>query len=302
MNKRKIILAAADLILAVVLICQVAFRTKEKVKIFTIDEEVTKLEITSSQDNIVLTKFNAMWLVNENKYTGDVDTCDSLVDLVKSIRVIDQVAKTDNEAELSKYDLQDGKAVVVKVYNEDKLLRTVYVGKNTSSQYQNYLRIDDGKEVYLAQGNFIDDLDTTTDRVRSHIVWTVDSFDINSIKQTSEDGSVLTLSYNDGAWAIGGADINLDVTQAESWANTFSTITAIHWLSDDTVLPGQKTYSYEINCNGKIMTLEVYTAYDVEAGYDTYFGRSSESPSPFELSSYFMGKLPRTADQLASAE
>ena len=299
MNKRKIILAAADLILAVVLICQIAFRTKEKVQIFTIDEDITRLEITTSTENIVLNRFNALWHVNENKYIGDPATCESLVDLVSSIRVIDSVAKTDNEAELSKYNLQDGKAVVVKVYNGDKLLRTVYVGKNTSSQYQNYLRIDNGNEVYLAQGNFIDDFDTTTDRVRSHTVWTVDSFDITSIKQTSEDGSVLTVSFKDGAWSIGGADINLDNTKAETWAKTLSTITAIHWLPDNSVLPGKKIYEYEITCKEKTILLDVYSAYDVEAGYDTYFGVSSESPSPFELSSYFIGKLPRTPEELA---
>ncbi|MCQ2578590.1 MAG: DUF4340 domain-containing protein [Treponema sp.] len=302
MNKRKIILAAIDLILAVVLICQVAFRTKEKVKIFTIDEDITKLEISSTSEDIVLNRFNALWHVNEQKYIGDPATCEGLVDLLQSIRVIDQVAKTDSDADLAKYNLQQGKAVVVKAYNGDKLLRTIYVGKNTSSQYQNYLKIDDGKEVYLAQGNFIDEFDTTVDRVRSHTVWDIDSFDITSIKQTSADGSVLVLSYNDGTWAIGGAEINLDTIKAETWANTFSTITAIHWLADTTVITAQPMYNYEIACGNKLITLDVYSVFDEEAGYDLYFGRSSESPSPFELSSYFIGKLPRTPEELASAE
>lgn len=290
MNKRKLVLSVIDVVLAIILVCQVAFRSKEKVQTYTINNEITKIEVNTQTEDIILTKHNANWLVN-GVYPADVGLVESMIEELESIRVIDQMAKSDDENVLSKYDLQKGKAIEVRVYCEDKLVRTLAVGKNTASLYQTYLKIDNEKGVYLVAGDFQEDFLTSIDKMRSNVVWAIDSFDINEITQTNANGR-FTCTYADETWAISGTDLNLSSSDVETWVNGFGTITANHWLPDDAELPGTEEFRIDLTTtDGKKLWLVINSAFDAASGMDLYYGEASECPYPFEISSYFVNKL-----------
>lgn len=297
MKTRKIILAALDLILAVVLIVQLASGAKDTTKMIVINDEITKVEIQTSAEIITVEKNGSTWLVN-GKYEGDTGVCDAIEEAVKSVRVIDTVAKSDNEDVLAKYDLQDGKAVSVKVYTGDKLAHTYKIGKNTSAQYQTYVTIDGGKDIYLAAGDYQEDLNTTISHVRSGTVWSLDKNDISMISLQNENG-LITITRNADSWAVSGAEIDIDPDQAELWASACSTITATRWITDTDQVPGSELFRIDLKVGNSNKWIYVNNAIDAKDGLEVYFAKTSESSDVFELSSYFVNKLQKTAEELS---
>lgn len=148
---RKIILAAAVVVLAVIYIIQSVLSSRSPEKIFKIEKPFDTIEI-SSQDNgsLELKRDGNFWKIGEED--ADETRASRLNDAVKEIKTLGVVSKSSDESTAERYGFTDAQKISVKVLGGDEELLTLEIGKDAASGQQNYVKINGGADIYLASG------------------------------------------------------------------------------------------------------------------------------------------------------
>ncbi len=145
---RKIVLASAVAVLALIYACQVVLGSKSSVKNFGCAKDFDRIQIQSQEKGLVeLKKIDGAWKTGSK----DVDETSSsdFVDAIKNIRCLGIVEKSSDEASLERYGLTPANRISVSVFSSDKVLFSFEIGKDAAEGSQSYVRIGDGKEIYL---------------------------------------------------------------------------------------------------------------------------------------------------------
>ncbi|MBQ1983528.1 MAG: DUF4340 domain-containing protein, partial [Spirochaetaceae bacterium] len=112
---------------------------------------------TNSEISLINT--NGTWLLkdaNENSENANmiipanVETVKQMIDAISKINVLGLVSKNDDN---ERYGFSDNELTKVVVQKDGKVLRTLELGKNSSTYQQVYGKIDNSKDVLLISGN-----------------------------------------------------------------------------------------------------------------------------------------------------
>lgn len=152
MKLRKPILLIADSILLIILIVSFALSSKSSIKTFEIKGEVNSIVITKADEEILLTKNGDEWFVGKDKLPALEFSVENLVDAVSEIKVLDKVDSL-NEYTTENYEFTEKNVITVTAKNNDKVLRKIQIGKNSSVYSQSFILIDDKNDIYLATGS-----------------------------------------------------------------------------------------------------------------------------------------------------
>ena len=133
MKPRKIILLSSCALLLIICILQGISKTKDTVKTFEFSETPDAISIQKPDGEIKLVLENGEWFVGEKKYPTLQSTVDSIIDDIKSVRALDKVGKANNQNMLDRYELNDGQKIVVTASLNGKVLRTIHIGKTSST-------------------------------------------------------------------------------------------------------------------------------------------------------------------------
>ena len=299
MSKRKIILLTACVLLLGIYIAQLASSLRSSVKNKTLGADPDKLTIENAGTLIELAKSDDGWTIGEKRYKADTNTIDGLVNAVKNIRVLDTVAQAGSDAVDERYEIDKANAIVVKAYKGNELVRTLTIGKASSTGSQSYLTLDGKKDIYLVSGTLRDTFKKDVAALRSKSVYTVDSNDLTAVSE-SMGSTVLSIvkSGDPAAWVAAGGPANVDAEKAASWAASLAVLNADSWLDDDFILPAANESVTVITAGDKAITVSVYKEGD---GDDAkYYGTCSETPYKFALSRYSAGKYLKTAADMAA--
>ena len=301
MSKRKIILLTACVLLLGIYIAQLASSLRSSVKNKTLGTDPDKLTIENAGTLIELAKSNDGWTVGERRYKADTNGADALVDAVKNIRVLDTVAQAGNDAVDERYEIDKANAIVVKAYKGNELMRTLTIGKASSTGSQSYLTLDGKKDICLVSGTLRDTFKKDVAALRSKSVYAVDSSDLTAVSE-SMGSTVLTIakSGDPAAWTASGGGASVDAEKAASWAASLAALNADSWLDDDFILPSASESVTVITAGGKAITVSVYKEGDGEEA--KYYGTCSETPYKFALSRYSAGKYLKTAADISTKQ
>ncbi|MGI5093087.1 DUF4340 domain-containing protein [Treponema socranskii] len=299
MSKRKIILLTACVLLLGIYIAQLASSLRSSVKNKTLGADPDKLTIENASAVIELAKSDDGWTVGERRYKADTNTVDALVNAVKNIRVLDTVAQAGSDAVDERYEIDKTNAIVVKAYKGNELVRTLTIGKTSSTGSQSYLTLDGKKDIYLVSGTLRDTFKKDVAALRSKSVYAVDTSDLTAVSE-SMGSTVLSIvkSGDPAAWAAAGGAASVDAEKAASWAASLTRLNADSWLDDDFVLPPVSESVTVITAGGKAITVSVYKEGDGEEA--KYYGTCSETPYKFALSLYSAGKYLKTAADISA--
>ena len=301
MSKRKIILLTACVLLLGVYIAQLASSLRSSVKNKTLGAEPDKIRIENAGDVIELVKSDDGWTVGERRYKADTAAVDALVNAVKNIRVLDTVAQAGSDAVDERYEIDKENAIVVRAYKGDELVRTLTIGKTSSTGSQSYLTLDGKKDICLVSGTLRDTFKKDVAALRSKVVYTVDTSDLTAVSE-SMGSTVLSIvkSGDPAAGTASGGAANVDAEKAANWAASLTRLNADSWLDDDFVLPPASESVTVITAGGKAITVSVYKEGD---GDDAkYYGTCSETPYKFALSLYSAGKYLKTAADISAKQ
>ena len=299
MSKRKIILLTACVLLLGIYIAQLASSLRSSVKNKTLVADPDKLTIENASAVIELAKSDDGWTVGERRYKADTNTVDALVNAVKNIRILDTVAQAGNDTVDERYEIDKANAIVVKAYKGNELVRTLTIGKASSTGSQSYVTLDGKKDIYLVSGTLRDTFKKDVAALRSKVVYAVDTSDLTAVSE-SMGSTVLSIvkSGDPAAWTATGGAANVDAEKAASWAASLTRLNADSWLDDDFVLPPVSESVTVITAGGNAITVSVYKEGDGDEA--KYYGTCSETPYKFTLSLYSAGKYLKTAADMAA--
>ena len=154
MNKlmlRKIILASAVTLLALIYIVQVIAGSRSSVKDFVIDKTFDTIEISSSENGSVnLKRYGDFWKVNDEE--ADSAKAKAISDSLISIKTLSVISKSSGEDAIERYGFTDSQKITVKVSDNGKEYLNLEIGKDAANGQQNYIRVNGKSEIYLASG------------------------------------------------------------------------------------------------------------------------------------------------------
>jgi len=301
MSKRKIILLTACVLLLGIYIAQLASSLRSSVKNKTLGADPDKLTIENASAVIELAKSDDGWTVGERRYKADTNTVDALVNAVKNIRVLDTVAQAGSDAVDERYEIDKTNVIVVKAYKGNELVRTLTIGKTSSTGSQSYVTLDGKKDIYLVSGTLRNTFKKDVAALRSKSVYTVDSSDLTAVSE-SMGSTVLSIvkSGDPAAWTGSEGAASVDAEKAANWAASLATLNADSWLDDDFVLPAASESVTVITACGNAITVSVYKEGDGDEA--KYYGTCSETPYKFSLSRYSAGKYLKTAADISAKQ
>lgn len=305
MTKRKIFLLTADAVLLIVLILQLCLGARKTVKDFILKDTPDEIVLQTPDGEIPVDMTGEVWTVGEKKYAASKTALDSLVSGITSFKALNKVASANNNENLEKYELVDGKKITVIAKKEGKILRTLEIGKEATAGSQCYALVDGGKDIYLLAGNVRNTFDKTIDKLRSNAVLDLDKTLIHSVRITSLNGADWTLSRtgsgDDTVYSITGADgIELDNTKASSFLEGFDALMASKWVDEGTELNGIKLLTAEIGYDARTITLDLYVIpASSQDDVDLYYGKCSETPYTFTIANYTAKKFSTQPEELA---
>ncbi|QTQ13400.1 DUF4340 domain-containing protein [Treponema parvum] len=182
LKMRKSVLLAAIGILLCIYAIQLFVLGRNSVKVLSLKEEAAVYAIKGNDIDVVLTRSGDEWLVGSKNYKANESFSDSIDKAVKTVKILDTVSHSDSEASLERYGLESEKALTVTASGaKGKILRTITVGKESSTGSQTYVKIDSGKDIYLVSGALKNTFEKTVDDLRSKQVFSFSSDDIDKV-------------------------------------------------------------------------------------------------------------------------
>jgi|SRR5574344_28572 hypothetical protein len=341
MNKlmtRKIVLLSLVAVFLCIYILQLVFTGRSTIKNITLDATpdtmlVVKGAGEANASNSMRVVFeNSMWYVGEKKYPADNVSATKMADSIKNIKLLGILTRSPG-SNLDKYGLDDGSKITVTASKDGSSVRTMTIGKNTTSGSQCYVQIDGKDTVYLAEGSLHDTYAVTVDALRSKEIYTTTADGISSVRvelnaggksftvqkvvpkadlstatvdstkkdkdadaKTADAGSVQT------SWSMAYADNSqpahaLDNEKTSSWVSSLVSLKATTWAADTDTLPSSAPEAkVTIVSAGKEYSVSIYKLADAED--PRYICSSNTTPYLFYVSKYVAERYVKHVDDL----
>ena len=250
MNKnavQKIVLLSLAAVLLFVYILQVSLGNKSKTYTISTKDEITSIVFytgTNQSNAITLNKNGDDYTVSSagssETYSASSSSASSLFDNMKDIHILGNAAKLSSSNE-ERFGLDSNSRITVAVKSGDKTIRTVYIGKNSSTGTQSYLTVDDSNQILICSKSMHTIYATTLDNLRSKDVYGVADDSITQIT-VNKDGESFTLtkttkapdtqvndensegiSIPESTWVISNSQESAQQEAVSEWATYIST-------------------------------------------------------------------------------
>ena len=151
-------------------------------------KDISKIELAKTDASILLEKKGDAWYIEPQGYPADADKVDKMLAVIENLTLTALVSESKS---YNRYDLNVEKKITVRAWTGDTLAREFEVGKTASSYRHTFVKLTDDHRVYHARENFRDKFDTAVDSLRDKAVLTFDPDEIQELKVTQNDESVV---------------------------------------------------------------------------------------------------------------
>ncbi|MCR5289987.1 MAG: DUF4340 domain-containing protein [Treponema sp.] len=297
MTKRKSVLLCAIGILLCIYIVQLIQANKSTIKNMTLKAEPDTFTITTADSTVIVTKKDGNWFVGDKQYLANTTSAQSIANNITDITVLDVVSSSDNEATLERYGLTNN-ALTVTAAKDGKTVRTITIGKASSTTSQTYIKVDDSKNIYLVSGSYNNIYNKTVNELRSRDLYSVEADTITAVSVASANGTAWSIAKNQDTWSVtsGSTGADPDNEKLSTFVSSVRTMNVQSWADESETLPTVPSSTITVTTNEKTITV---TVYPVEQGEETkYLATSSESPYLFYLSKYYADKAMTSLEQI----
>ena len=154
------------------------------------EDNITKIEISSNEDTIILSGKDGSWTILPQEYTADFDKVSNMLDIVANLTLTELAAETED---YQRYELDEEKKISVNVYSGEELVRKFDVGKVSSTYRHTFVRVGEDPRVYFARESFRSTFEADRADLRDKSVM---SFDVNEITGILIEQEDSTLHFN----------------------------------------------------------------------------------------------------------
>ena len=328
MNKnavQKIVLLSLAAVLLCIYILQVSIGGKSKTQTLTLKEDVTSITIYTGSDSanaISVSKDGDKYTVSKadgsESYDAMPTAAESLFDSIKEMHILGNAARLSSSNE-ERFGLDANSRISVQAKAGDKILRSLQVGKNSSSGSQSYLTIDDSSQILISSSSLHTIFSVTMDSLRSKDIYSVPEETITQISVDSDDGSFTLskssqpksdentedgqgMSINESQWTLTSSNNGeiipqLDQDAANEWAVYISTLNASSWVDE-------KSFNQNIIQKGKLSFMSNGITYsvqffEIDGDENQMLCSSNVTPYRFFLSKYTAQKFLRKLSDIS---
>ncbi len=272
-------------------------------------KHITKLLIRNKDAVITLAKKGEDWLVEPQGYPADKGIVHSLLENINGLTLTALASEAGNEAV---YELDAGHRIEAAVYEGDKLVRKIEIGKTAASGGHTFVELEGHPGIFYADNDLHSAFDKTVPDLRDKVVMKVDG-DIAGIILSK---GAKTLKIEKSQPPVGNAKKKVrgvpPVKQGAGsrWiagkkpandAQVDDLIATLSNLSCEDFIEGKEKKDfhaplYTISLRGtKTYALSIYRGKD-----KTYVAVSSETPYPFKLSEWTAKKIMKDLGSLTA--
>lgn len=269
MTKRKIFLLSLIAVLAVTYVFQLVFSAKGKIQELTVKEEIASVKIAKNDLTVSLNKNEDGYFIDE-KLPAKQEAVKYIYDSISSVKVIDVISKNPSESDFERYGLLTPVTVTASS-KDNKTLRSITVGKTSTTGNQTYIQIDGKKEICLVSGNLNSAFSASKDELLDYILYKVNADEIYKIQvKYSTFGTFTAEKAGESAdfkWNITQTDNDIDKDKFNSdkfaqWVSSITELRAEKWMTDfnvqDSSLDSSRYFSIIISAAGKDIHVDLY--------------------------------------------
>ncbi|MBP5403243.1 MAG: DUF4340 domain-containing protein [Treponema sp.] len=269
MTRRKIFLLTLIAALTLVYIFQILFSPKGEFQELSIKQSFDSVKIENSGNSITIKKTDSDYLIN-SEFPGKSEAAEYIFNSITSIKIIDTISKNPKDQDFERYGLVN--PVRVTALEGSKKIRTLKIGKTSSTGNQTYIQLDDKKEIYLVSGNLNSSFNVTEDSLLDYVLYKINADEIYKIQVNYSTFGTFTAEKAgesaDFKWNITQTDNDIDLEKFDSlkfqeWVNEITELKADKWISDfdpeDSTLDNSRYFSIIISAAGKDIKVELFT-------------------------------------------
>lgn len=146
--------------------------------------KISKITLDSSKGSVVLTRKAGGWVINEEAYPGDEASIKRVSDIVGNLTLTTLISESKN---YDRYDLGPERAITIKAWEGDTLVREFDVGKAASSHRHTFVRLAGDQRVYHAQESFRSRVEGNADTFRDKTVLSFETDQIEQVQISKQD-------------------------------------------------------------------------------------------------------------------
>ncbi|RMF92276.1 MAG: DUF4340 domain-containing protein [Candidatus Schekmanbacteria bacterium] len=163
-------------VIIVVLLAYIVFQNKNKTNyelphLRNIErKDISKIKIKKGSEVIDVEKKGANWVIMPKEYPADKEKIENLIDKASKVKL---TALASESKKYEVYKLDEENRIEVELYQSDKPVRKIFIGKPVSSSRHTFIRLDDDYRVYHAEGNLRSAFNKDVDDLRNKKIWEI---------------------------------------------------------------------------------------------------------------------------------
>ncbi len=141
-------------------------------------KEITKIQISKQDTDIVLNKKDDAWQIFPQGYPADANQVKNILDAIEKFTLTALVSESKN---YDRYHLDNDNKIKVKAWAGDTLKREFEMGRPATTFRHTFVKLNGDHRVYHARGNFRSRFDLTVDSLRDKTVLSFKKGEIQEI-------------------------------------------------------------------------------------------------------------------------
>ncbi|MFZ5571896.1 MAG: DUF4340 domain-containing protein [Thermodesulfobacteriota bacterium] len=208
-KKEYLVLSVVIVGLSVYLLLHRADRTHYQLPVLPKVEKktITRIEIVSPKQTMVLNRKGENWVLNEKEYPADTVRVDDMLDVLEDLTLTDLVSESEN---YGRYDLDADKRIQIRAWVGDSVKRDMAIGRAATSFRHTFVRMEGDPRVYHARENFRNRFEVNQDQLRDKSVFSFEKSDILEIHVVKDKQPVVDLVRQEVPVEAAGVDTSGD--------------------------------------------------------------------------------------------
>ena len=143
------------------------------------EKKISKLEIATKGEKILLNKKDDNWFIGEKAYPADKGKVNDILEVLGNLSLSALVSESKNYV---RYELDDEKKISVKAWSGGDLIRELDIGKAASTYQHTFVKLDGDPNIYQARGYFRTKFEKSADDLRDKVVLAFKEDEITAVE------------------------------------------------------------------------------------------------------------------------
>ena len=179
MPTKTLVLAVTVVVLGLIYVLQnFVSPERNRIELPVINDEITLIEISNQETTISMERLDEGWSVTDERFPGDVETIDALVESALAVRSVDVISERGGD---ERFGLHEDEIHRLVLYVGEEAVRAYAFGAVAAAGDRVYGRVQDESAVVLLPGSLANGARFDVDHYRDKVIARIEAETIRSI-------------------------------------------------------------------------------------------------------------------------